>query len=277
MTVTLTAVRRGTGRPLVVLPWFRIDAGATAGALDGAFVAASAGQLQRVYVDLPGCGGSAPVEPSSAAVLAAVETFLDAEFGPPPAGRPFLLAGLSYGGYLAAAVARRRPEQLDGLLLVTPAVRIRPAERTAPPPLPDPGGDWAEAAPPELRDWFSRAIGTRTRASAEAVAALLRACGPSHEDYLERLRADGYQLADESVAPTFAGPTAVLTGRADAIAGYIDQFAAALTYAAATYAALAGAGHFLPLEQPDAFGALVRDWLVRCQARQPWSGAAAAG
>lgn len=56
----------------------------------------------------------------------------------------------------------------------------------------------------------------------------------------------------------------VVTGRDDRIVGYADQFNVLASYPLATYVALSSAGHYLPLEQPEAFWSLVRDWLARC-------------
>ena len=60
---------------------------------------------QRLYVDLPGTGASPAGEPRSDAVLADVVAAVDSLLG----GRPFVAAGWSYGGYLAAGLARRMP------------------------------------------------------------------------------------------------------------------------------------------------------------------------
>ena len=80
-------------------------------------VFAGAGDLCRIYIDLPGTGDSPPVEPHSDAVLEAVEETIESMIG----AAPFLLAGCSYGGYLAAGLARRTPTHIAGLLLVCPA------------------------------------------------------------------------------------------------------------------------------------------------------------
>src|SRR6266550_1332634 len=110
--MVLAVRERGAGRPIVLLPWFGLDGGVTELAFEPAF--AEPNGLRRIYVDLPGTGRSAAVAPSSDAVLEAVRETVDAALGPDP----YLLAGCSYGGYLAAALARRDPERVQGLLLV---------------------------------------------------------------------------------------------------------------------------------------------------------------
>ena len=70
--------------------------------------------LRRIYVDLPGHGESPAGPPDSAGVADAVSAFISGPLG----GGPVLLAGWSYGGYIAAALARRRPASVSGLLLI---------------------------------------------------------------------------------------------------------------------------------------------------------------
>src|SRR3954468_988374 len=114
---------------------------------------------------------------------------------------PIDLAGHSYGGYPAAAIARRHPDRVGALLLVCPGVRIRPADRDVPPDgLP---------TPPEVQR-------------------LLDGLHDRHEAYLTELRDRGYRRADEdgAGAPPFSGPTTIVAGRRDGIAGYADQFRA---------------------------------------------------
>ncbi|MBA2697394.1 MAG: alpha/beta fold hydrolase [Nocardioidaceae bacterium] len=71
--------------------------------------------VRRVYMDLPGTGASPAVGPSSDAVLAAVEESLEKLAG----GGPVLVSGWSYGGYLALGLARRRPDLVAAMFLVT--------------------------------------------------------------------------------------------------------------------------------------------------------------
>jgi len=223
----------GDGPPLLVLHAFGTDGHVAHHAFEPALPDGLA--RRRIYLDLPGCGDAQPTaEATSEAVLASVLAFADERLG---AG-PIDLAGHSYGGYLAAAIARRHPERIGALLLVCPGVRIRPADRDVP--------HDGLPTPPEAQR-------------------LLDGLHGRHEAYLTALRDHGYRLADEDGegARPFGGPTTILAGRRDGIAGYADQFRALARYRDATYAAVAGAGHWLPFEQPAAFRALVGDWARR--------------
>jgi alpha-beta hydrolase superfamily lysophospholipase len=75
----------------------------------------------RLYPDLPGTGrtpsGNRPATPHT--VLDAVLAFIDAVIP----GQRVVVAGLSYGGYLARGVVCHRAAAIDGVLLCAPSCR----------------------------------------------------------------------------------------------------------------------------------------------------------
>lgn len=258
---------RGSGQTMVCLHPMGADRSVMIAAMEPALAGAGlGGRIRRVYPDLPGAGGSAPVAPDSEAVLAAVTRLVERE----SASGPVLLAGWSYGGYLAAALARRQPAAVAGLLVICCGLRIMPADRelpAGPPPAGPPG--WLDGLPADLQDYFTRALGNRTAATAAAVAGLLDAAGPVDEEYLMALRGGGWQLTDEEATPGYPGPACLLAGRDDWILGFPDAFRLYQTLPAADFAVFTGAGHFLPVEQPARFQAAVAAWLGRVTAGQP--------
>ena len=247
----------GTGEPVVCLHGFGLDRSVMAAAMEP--VLGLRPGLRRIYPDLPGHGESPAGPPDPAGVADAVSTFIDGPLG----GGPVLLAGWSYGGYIAATLARRRPASVTGLLLICAGARLlAPGERELPGPPADPGpGPWLDRVPGGLREHLGLAIGNRSAEVAGRVAAALTAARPGDEEYLERLRAAGYQAPDEDDTAGYPGPACILAGRQDRIGGYADQFRALSAFPAASYSVLPQAGHYLPFEQPAAFGALVLEWL----------------
>jgi pimeloyl-ACP methyl ester carboxylesterase len=261
MLATLT---HGAGRPLVVLPGFGLDAAFTAAAFEPALARLEG--RRRIYVDLPGTGGS-PASgrpPTADAVLAAVHDTV--------AGLDrFHLLGHSFGGYLAAGLARRWPQRLAGLALICCGPRILPADRdlsgVAVAPA-EPG--WRrqlDAMPADRREHLEVAVGHRTRAVAARLHAAFAHLRPTDDAYLEALRPAGYRLSDEpgpgEAGEDFDGPVLVLSGRRDRIAGYRDALLALSRYPRGDVTVLAEAGHYLPVEQPERFAALVREWSER--------------
>jgi pimeloyl-ACP methyl ester carboxylesterase len=251
----------GTGTPLVVLPGFGLDQTVMAAAFEPIFAAAEPGRgYRRIYLDLPGTGDSPAVQPCSDAVLAAIEQSLAELLGE----EPFLAAGHSYGGYLAAGLARRRPDQVAGLLLVCHAVRIGHRNlQDALTSVPEP--DWLADVPEELRSHFAQAIGTQTREVATRIAQLLAQRAPADEEFLTALQQSGYRLSDEDSQAPFTGPATVVAGQKDRIAGHLDQSASLARYPDGDYRCLAAAGHYLPLEQPADFAAVTQSWLARSE------------
>jgi pimeloyl-ACP methyl ester carboxylesterase len=254
----------GAGRPIVLLPWFGLDGGVTALAFEPVF--AETTEWRRIYVDLPGTGGSTAVAPNSDAVLDAVRETVKSVLGP----EPYLLAGCSYGGYLAAGLARRDPDRVEALLLVCAGVKIQPADRNLArlvPSTPEP--HWLDDVPEPLREHFAHGIGGQSRSAAGRVLHAFAVNGPSDENYLDLLRSTGYRLSDENAAAIHPGPTTLIAGRRDRIAGYLDLFDALDRYPDAGYHALDDAGHYLPFEQPETFAGIVRDWLRRSARPRP--------
>ncbi|MBM0231074.1 alpha/beta hydrolase [Micromonospora sp. STR1_7] len=249
----------GTGPAIVCLPMFGTSRATTAAALSPALAGAG---LRETYLDLPGHGDSpATGHPTSQAVLDAVCAWLDRHLD-----APVLLAGASYGAYLAAGIARQRPELVRGLLLVCPGVAISPERRTLPdrrrPPAAPTG--WLDAAPADLRAHLDTALGHRTPAVVATVLAALTSGGSGDETFQQDLRTGpGYALPDEHDDTVFDGPVSVLTGRQDGIVGYADQFHAMRRYPRGTFTVIDEAGHYLPFEQPALLRSLTQDWLRR--------------
>jgi len=252
----LTAKIFGVGAPIVLLPGFRLDADAMAAMFEPVFTRAAG--RQRIYLDLPGTGGSAPVKPTSDAVLDSVQETVLGLTG----DGPLLVVGHSYGGYLAAGLARRLPGRIGGLLLICSGVKIERGDRNLSgisSPAPEPG--WLADVPTELHDHFDQAIGHQRRAVATRLAEVLALRGPMQEEYLALLQSDGYRLSDEGSVQVFEGRVRIVAGRRDRIGGYLDQFDALSRYPRGDFVLVGEAGHYLPLEQPGILAANALDWL----------------
>lgn len=143
----------GNEMPVVCLPMLGTSRVGTALAFGPAL---AGGGSREVYLDLPG-HGDAPGEGAadSQTILDTVCDWLQRHLQ-----RPALLAGASYGAYLAAGVARQRPDLVEGLLLVCPGVRVGAYERELPdqePPAAEQG--WLVAAPPSCTDTWTAPSG----------------------------------------------------------------------------------------------------------------------
>lgn len=258
-------VRRGEGVPLIALHGQGVDHRALL-PLDEAL--AAGGVFQRVYVDLPGFGGTAALpEPGGLPQLA---DWLVDWARREAQGRPVAVVGHSMGGLLARHLVAALRDQTVGVALLAPVVdpdeerrdlpELTVRERDAGLVAALDGDDDAEpflTMSPRL----VRPVWDRFRAAAVPGARL------ADTDALKRLSAD-YTLprVPEQTLPALERPALIVTGREDAVVGFRDQLRLLEPYPRATYAALDAAGHHVHLDQPDAVASLVRAWAERVAA-----------
>jgi pimeloyl-ACP methyl ester carboxylesterase len=257
-------VESGNGTPVLAIHGWTPDHRLMLGCLEPLF--ATRPGYRRLYPDLPGMGRT-PAPPSVASsddILAELELFVTEHIGD---GEPFLLAGESYGGYLARALARSRPGQVLGLALICPiGTKVEHAERTVPehrvlrpdPSLQAPATDFAEMAVVQSATTLHRYL-----------AEIQPGLDAADSTAMARIRRRWTLSTDPESGPPFDRPALILAGRQDATVGYVDQFALLEHYPRATFAVLDVAGHNLQIEQPALFESLMSDWLERATAERP--------
>ena len=235
--------RAGEGVALVFVHAFGASARTWHGVAD-----ALGGAFPCVMPDLRGWGGSGA--PTAGQTVAAMADDVEALAG--PLGR-WALVGHSMGGKVALALAARRPAGLTHLVLVAPS-----------PPGPEPMGDadrerlraaWGRRAAcerivrdvtarPLPREAFEAAVADHLRASRTAWTAWLD--GGSRED----LAADAARVAV---------PTLIVAGSADvALGADVQARETVARIDGARLVTVPHAGHFVPLDAPEALAGLVR-------------------
>src|SRR5205085_4227009 len=119
----------GTGRPIVMLPGRPSDHRVMARFMEPLFTERDG--WMRLYPDLPGTGRTPALDRLAThdQMLDTMLAFIDTVIP----GQRFVLAGLSYGGYLARGVVYRRAASIDGVLLCAPQVKADPAQAQLPP------------------------------------------------------------------------------------------------------------------------------------------------
>lgn len=261
LNTRLHFVEHGTGTPVLALHGWTPDHRLMTGCLEPVFAARPG--YRRLYPDLPGMGKSPAGESvaSTDDVLAAVQGFVDDEIG----SEPFLLAGESYGGYLARALACARPRQVLGLALICPVGSIvAKADRDVPPhavikadpelvgSLSGPDLDYVELAVVQNPE-------TLRRFRAEIAPGLALADTAA----MDRIKRSWELSSPPEAAGGFDRPTVILTGRQDSSTGYADVYRLLDHYPRATFAILDTAGHNLQIEQPELLDSLLGEWLDR--------------
>lgn len=254
----------GDGMPIIMLHGYSLDHRMMKGCMEP--VLAHRAGWRRIYLDLPGMGRTPALDSvrNSDEMLDLVLQVIDSLV---PEGQPFVVAGQSYGGYLARGIVHRRPQQVAGLLLICPMVIADMARRQLPEHrilVPDPAL-LAELTPAEAAEFADMSV-VQSRPIWERTAAeIFSAVHIADHSFLERLRQTGRAFSfdvDRLPAPCTA-PALLLAGRQDAGVGYRDLGDILENYPRATYAVLDSAGHHLQVEQDGLFNALVGEWLHR--------------
>jgi len=175
---------------------------------------------------------------------------------------PLLPVGFSMGGIVALEMARQAPARVVGLVLAdTNAGADRP-ERAAVRPAQQArvrAGELATIVADELKPNYLAA----TSRDDAALKTLLfdMAIGLGAEVFCRQSEALRTRVDNTAVLDEFGGPVLLLVGAEDALCPPAWHEAMAARCARATLRIIAGAGHMLPLEQPQAFAAATGAWL----------------
>jgi len=254
----------GEGHPLLSLHGFSPDHRLMTGCMEPIFKHRSG--WKRIYLDLPGMGKTPGKEwiTDSDQMLDVVLGFIDQVIP----GQRFVLAGESYGGYLARGIIYRKPALVDGLLLICPLIIPDHAKRSVPPHvvLVKDLALMSSLESSEREEFESFAVVQSQRIWERTRDEVIAGVSIADEDFLTKLQADGYPLSfDVDAASPFEKPTLILVGRQDAMVGYRDAWEILGNYPRGTFAVLDRAGHNLQIEQETLFNALVNEWLDRVE------------
>ena len=249
----------GEGKPVVLLHGFYLDHRMMMACMEPVF--ATRLGYRRVYLDLPGMGrspGVAWIKNSDAmleAVLAAIESILP--------GERYLLAGESYGGYIARGILHKTPERVDGALFICPLIgdgRILPP-RTA---IVKDEALLARLAPGDRNSLAENNTVLTEEMYARYAAEITPAVRLADDAFLQRLVAGGYYYTfDPDAGERFIKPALFLLGRQDSVVGYRNALDIMEHFPRATFAVLDRAAHNLQIEQAGLFAPLVCEWLDR--------------
>lgn len=255
----------GEGRPIVLLHGGGADHRLMTVAFEPIFEARAG--WQRIYPDLPGMGLTPAADwiAGEDDMLAVVEGFVDAVVS---SDERVTLAGASYGGYLALGFVHRRPEKLDGLALIAPAIRSDVAADRLPAHQVFERDDAVVASLAEdERPWLGRSVVQVAETLEFFRAGVMPGLRIADFTFLDRLEAGPNLSVDVTgpLAAPFPGPTLILAGRQDNVVGWVDAIPLLDSFPRATYAVLDRAGHAVRAEQNVLFRALVGEWLDRIE------------
>ena len=259
--LTISYDEIGSGMPLLMLHGWPTDHRQMARDFEPLFENRKG--WRRIYPDLPGMGKTRAADwiTTQDQMLEVVLEFMDAVA---PRQR-FVVAGASYGGYLARGVIHRRREQIDGLVLLVPSVETDDAKKKYPPHqtlVANP--DFIAALRPEEQDLVNLIV-VQSRELLDSARTVIRpAVAIADHEFLNRLEANhAFSFEVDALPAPFLAPTLIVTGRQDSVCGYREAWQILNNYPRATFVVLDRAGHALGFEQRTLFRALANEWLDR--------------
>ena len=175
----------------------------------------------------------------------------------------FALAGFSMGGRVCFQIMRLAPERVERLCLIDTSAGPEPqGGAAARQPLVDLAYKQGMQALAEawLPGMLAKARRTDREFQRPLVEMICRSTPESHEKQIKALvnRPDACPLLAAVTCPTLA-----ICGEEDALTSPTVHAETTAAIAGAQLTVVAGAGHFLPYEQPDALNAALRAWLAK--------------
>jgi len=260
----------GHGRPILFLHGWSLDHTSEVANFEPVFEDRPG--WRRLYLDLPGHGRTPGAERvrDMDGILQVVLEFADALFP----GQRFAIAGTSAGALPARGVVYRRPEQVCGMLIRVPLIVADDTRRTLPEPtvLVEDAAFMASLSNEE-REMYGGILVQEADFFRAVKRYMERCIWPAQTRYDEvfctAIRQDpkryGLSFDVDDLPQPFEGPSLILAGRQDSIAGYRDAWSIVENYPRASFVVLDRSGHGTTPQQLELFKALVHDWLDRVE------------
>ena len=250
----------GSGKPIIMIHGSHVDHRLMTGCMEPLFN--NIDGYKRIYLDLPGMGKTKGENwiINSDVMLDTVINFIEKVIP----NENFLLAGESYGGYLARGIVQRIANRVEGLLLICPSITMDLNKRNIPTHI--------------ILKSDDKLLSQLDTDDAEGFTSIQVVQSKKNWDRYKDEILSGVRLADNSfllhleaafsfdvdiLKEKFNKPTLILVGRQDSKVGYKDAWSILDNYPRATFAVLDRAGHNLQIEQGELFTSLVTEWIVR--------------
>lgn len=253
----------GEGTPILMLHGFSPDMELMKGCMEP-FFQKTRRSYKRIYIDLPGMGKSNQFAHlnNTDDLMEVVIGFIEKEMQ----NEPFLIAGESYGGYLARGVIAKNRFPILGAFFICPVINANHDQRTLPVKnIAERDECFFKKLSSNIQKEFENNCVvlnelTFNRWTEEVVAGMKR----GDVAFLQKI-AGNYAFSNWFEEPQFNNPAVFLLGRQDDVVGYQDALDLKENFPSASFAILSGAGHNLQIERPVLFNAYLTDWLNRCE------------
>ncbi|MBU3128722.1 alpha/beta fold hydrolase [Clostridium tagluense] len=253
----------GSGKPIIMIHGYHVDHRLMTGCMEPIFN--NRDGYKRIYIDLPGMGKSKSENwiINSDVMLDILIRFIEKIIP----NESFLLAGESYGGYLARGIVHKMKDRVEGLFLLCPSIIADSKKRNIPPHIILKRDDelLSQLEPSDVEGFSSIHVVQSKEVWYRYRDEILPGLKVADNDFLLNLQENGYAFSFDvdRLKEKFNKPTLMLLGRQDSSVGYKDSWSILDNYPRATFAVLDRAGHNLQIEQVELFNSLVTEWILR--------------
>jgi pimeloyl-ACP methyl ester carboxylesterase len=252
----------GEGTPILLIHGFTPDHRLMSGCMEPVFTKREG--WRRIYIDLPGMGLTKNYNEISnsdemlEAVLDFIETVLP--------NQNYVVAGESYGGYIARGLIEKHAENILGAAFICPVIHPLPEKRTVEKHLVMRTDHTfiEKLTEEELTAFRNDQVVLDEYNWLRYKEEIAAGCAISDGDFLNKIR-NNYAFTFQVDQSDYLKPSVFLLGRQDSSVGYKDALELLNKFPRGTFAVLDTAGHNLQIEQPKIFTALVNEWLDRME------------
>jgi len=255
----------GDGLPIIMLHDFGADINQMKGCMEPLFK--NRPGWKRVYIDLPGMGKTEAKNWASNTdrIYEIISSLIDTRF----MNQKIVLAGHSYGAYLARAIAQEKGDIVEGILMIAPLTVPETDKRRLPKYqiLEKDPNLIAKLNPEDAKLFQTQVVIQNEKTWQRFKDDILPGIKAANTEYLMKLRGLGFAFSYDlnNVRMFFQKPSLIITGRQDHIVGCLDALDLLDFFPKTDFVLLDSAGHNLQFEQEEAFNFLVNHWLDRIE------------
>jgi len=255
----------GEGIPILMIHGFVPDHRLMKGCMEPIFEKRQG--YKRIYFDLPGMGktrGEKWIQ-NSDQMLEITLKFIDKIIP----NQKFLLAGESYGSYLARGVISKRFNFIEGACFICPVIYPSLTGRDLPkrivliknPKI------LSNLNAQDAQEFKNTAVVQTQKVWERFRDEFLSGVKIADSEFLDIIWKKGYAFSFnvDELTKKFKKPSLFLCGRQDDVVGYRDSWKIIEDYPRASFIVLDKAGHILQIEQEALFNSSVNEWLDRIE------------
>ncbi|MDQ0268248.1 alpha/beta fold hydrolase [Cytobacillus purgationiresistens] len=252
----------GEGKPIVMIHGYSLDHRLMSACMEP-IIKDRAG-WRRIYIDLPGMGQTKDYEKinNSDDMLNAVITLIETLIP----NQTFLIAGESYGGYLARGIIKELKDRILGAAFICPMIIPSHEDRDLPNHaiITSDKEFLTRLTEEELLNFRANHVVLDEYNWDRYSKEILAGSKLSDPMFLAKVQ-QGYGFSFSLEGVGCDKPSIFLLGKQDSVVGYKDAFELLDHFPRATFAVLNRAGHNLQIEQAGLFHSHISEWIDRVE------------